>query len=699
MFEQIKGLLGLNKPQMAEKTAPRFNEELADFVNKEFERRKNERKPYELQWRLNMEFLNGNQYLDIDAETMTIQDVPRVYWYQEREVFNQIGTIAETRIAQLSRTTPIMKVRPASNDQADISSAKVSSKILHSLWHDEELNKKYDKFIAWLEVCGTAFYKPIWDKDKGRIVHQEDGQKDPNELNETLDKIEKELPNMEDDPFQSNMKRIIIREGEVDVDVVSPFEIYPDNSHGDFDDTRSVIHARAYHIHDIEDWYGVKVDAEKVDVTTLQESASGMGGLGYSVGAFRGGTQTLKDHAIVKEYYELPSKRFPYGRFIVVAADKCLYAGVLPYMIGQDGEPGFPFVRAVSIDTVGSFWGKSVIERCIPIQRRYNALRNRKAEYLNLVTIGQWYMPDGAVEDETTLNNSPGNIIRYRNDGTGVRPEPVSYPSLPHSFENEESTLLAEFTSISGVSELSRYSEAPSGVKSGIALSIANEQDNTRISLTANQLEHASITLGKIILRLYRQFVQEPRLIRHVGSGSEIDVISWTVSDLKSDDVIIDNSAALSETPAQRRQMVFDLMASGLFAREEMNQFSPEGRRKILEMLEFGHWEGGVNEDDELQETKAKRENRKLMEGLLMGINDYDNDELHIKEHYRFMMSDEYEQLMQSEGGMYLDEIFKHHVAQHQNRQQMMMMQQLMAQQSIEGGGADKKSGSQSGKK
>jgi hypothetical protein len=64
----------------------RYNEELADYVNKEFERRRNDRKPYELQWRLNMEFLNGNQYLDIDSESMTITDMPKLYWYQEREV-------------------------------------------------------------------------------------------------------------------------------------------------------------------------------------------------------------------------------------------------------------------------------------------------------------------------------------------------------------------------------------------------------------------------------------------------------------------------------------------------------------------------------------------------------------------------------------------------------------------------------------
>lgn len=667
-------------PSLYENEKPRYNEELADFVCNEFERRKIDRQPYELQWRLNMEFLNGNQYLDIDTETMSIMDVPRMYWYQEREVFNQISTIAETRIARLTRQKPMMKVRPATSEQNDLSSAKVSSMLLSSTWHDASMDRKYNKFIAWMETCGTAFIKTTWDKNKGRVLQEELAEKDPQQLKKEEEKKEEGHIKTVDDPFFSEATRIILREGDIETEVCSPFEIYPDNSHGDFDDTRSVIHARAYHVDDIEDWWGVKVEEEKVDVVTLQSGGSGMGGLGYQVGSFRYSSQALKKHCLVKEYYELPSARYPYGRLIIVAGKKTLYAGVLPYNVGQDGEPDFPFVRAVSLPVVGSFWGKSIIERCIPIQRRYNALRNRKAEYLNLITIGQWYAPEGAVEDEEVLNNEPGNIIRYRNLGNGVKPEPVVFPSLPNSFEMEAQTLLSEFTAVSGVSELSRYSEAPSGVKSGIALSIANEQDDTRISLTTNQIEIASVDLGKKWLRLYRQFVQEPRIIRHVGSSSEIDILQWEASDLRSDDVIVDNSSALAETPAQRRQMTFDLMGTGIFNRPETNPFSSEGVRKILQLLEFGHWESGINEDEELQESKAKRENRQLLEGYQIPINDYDDDELHIREHYRFMMTPDYEEILASPQGVFFDELFRLHVEMHKQRLQAMMLEQQMAQ-------------------
>jgi hypothetical protein len=254
----------------------------------------------------------------------------------------------------------------------------------------------------------------------------------------------------------------------------------------------------------------------------------------------------------------------------------------------------------------------------------------------------------------------------------------VVFPSLPQSFEIEMDSLMQEFTAVSGVSELSRFSEAPAGVKSGVALSIANEADDSRISMTANQINIASIDLGRMWLRLYRQFAQEPRLLRHVGNSSEIDLLYWNASDLRSDDVIIDNSSAIAETPSQRRQMVFDLMQTGIFNRMETNPFSSEGVRKIMEMLDLGFWEKGINDDEELQVSKAKRENRMMLEGTLVPPNDYDDDNIHIREHYRFMMTTDYEEILQTEEGMYIEEAFKSHIAAHHERVIMMMQDQIM---------------------
>lgn len=108
------------KKQDTEK--PQFDDEIAKFVEDEYQQRREARLPFELQWRLNTEFINGNQYLDIEAASASIQEIPKLTWHQEREVFNQIAPIHETRVAQLSRTAPLLKVRPASQPKIASSS-------------------------------------------------------------------------------------------------------------------------------------------------------------------------------------------------------------------------------------------------------------------------------------------------------------------------------------------------------------------------------------------------------------------------------------------------------------------------------------------------------------------------------------------------------------------------------------------------
>lgn len=681
-MSKLRDMFGSNEPP--ERGV--FSEDLANFVNAEYQRRQTERRAFEIQWRLNLEFLNGNQYLEINPTTMAIEEVAKPFFWTEREVFNQISTITETRISRLTRQKPILKTRPASVDQSDQSAAKISSMLLQSAWHEQEIDVAYnDLYIPWLEVTGTCFFKVTWNKKKGRKIYE---GPDPN----MMPGQSEDLPTLEGDQaedskplFTQEPKIVTLYEGDIETSVVPPHEIYPDSSwRDDVQYCKSIIHARAYHIDDIKDMWGVSVESEEVDAITLQSINSGLGGLGYASGSFRSSSKKLKDHAIVKEYYERPSARYPQGRFIVVAGDKTLFAGVLPYQIGRNMELELPFIRTCAVKRVGCLWGTSIIERCIPIQRRYNAVRNRKAEYLNLVAIGQWYEPEGSLDDDAELNNAPGNRIRYRMSPNGAKPEPVSFPSLPASFENEISTLLSEFTSVSGVSELSRYSEAPAGVKSGVALSIANEQDDTRNGLTAAHIANAVTTLGKYWLRMYRQFAQEPRIMRGVGLARMAEVREWSASDLTSDDVIIENASALAETPSQRRQMVFDLLNAGLFNKPEASNLTDEARQKIFTLLEYGHWETGWDDDTQLQRSRAMRENRRMVDmGEMAQVMDYDNHDLHIQQHNIMRLQADYEELLRTPQGQMIDQMMQQHIQEHQywvQMQQMQMMQQQAAQ-------------------
>lgn len=640
--------------------APAYNEDLVNFVEREYNRRIEERRPYEIQWRLNLAFYEGNQFVDINTASMTLEEQPILYDWEEREVFNHTAPNIETRISKLKRIRSLLKVRPGTTEQKDVHSSKVGSHILKTSYADQNMRDKYNDELAWMEICGTVLEKKVWNPKLGAVVGIIQNQ----------------------DPETGETAQEEVYEGRTETIVCPPQEILPDSCyHQDVDVCKSIIHHRAIHVDQIfEDW-GVRVAPEKAEAEKLQKSMIGTGGLGYGQGGFRMYTVKLENHAIVKEYSERPSKKYPQGRFIVIANKKLLYAGPLPFKVDDDQKPGLPFVKLVCLQRPGCFWGKTVIERLIPVQRRYNALRNRKAEYLNRCAIGQWMKEEESVdEDQFKMDaGAPGAIHTYRRGSR--QPNMVQNPPLPNAFETEEQTLLNEFAILSGVSEVSRDSSVPSGVNSGVAIGLLKEQDDTRISNTADNIDRFMILGGKMELRLNRQFVTLPRTLHSIGKDNVVEVIDWIGSDLHADDVVLDNASALTESPTQRRAMVFDLIKSGLMNDPDTGRIDREMRSKLFEMIEFGDWES-ADDETQLHLGKAERENRSLEKGQFLQPVSFDDHIIHISRHNKYRLTTDYEELI-AQNPM-VDQLFAAHVEMHviyMRQAAMAQMQQQMAAQ------------------
>lgn len=590
-----------------------FKDELIKLVKSEYDRRKTERIPFELQWQLNINFLGGNQYCDISLETRSVVEIPKLYWYSEREPYNHIAPIYETRLAKLGKVDPSLKARPSTNSRQDISSAKICTALLKGTYSEKKMLEKIKYANAWAEQTGTVFHKPVWDIRKGKILG---------------------VLNDEE-----------IREGDINQSVVPSFEIFPDSPFSEgIEGCRSLIHARAMHVDDIFEQWGQEVKGREVDVFNMSQTSIGCGGLGYTANVQKVTPAKKKNHEVVLEYYERPSRKFRNGRLIIIAGTTLLYYGELPYMIGDDNERGIPFVRQVCIDRPGYFWGISVIERLIPIQRSYNAVKNRKHEYINRCTIGVLTYVDGSIDIETIESDGipPGSHIPYM-DGKQP-PRFLENGGLPPEFENEEAKLENLFTVISGVSSFARESTPPVGANSGVAMEIVKEQDDNRLSLTAENIRLAVIRVGIMWLRLYKQFAQGPRVLKYVGSNNDVQVMDWQSTDITTFDVVIESENELAQTPAQRKQMVFDLLNAGLFNDPDTGHISRAVRSKILEMVELGNWESGDSVDVE-HINRAMRENMFLEKGQVPHIFEFDDDGLHMNEHIKYMLTTDFEQL------------------------------------------------------
>ncbi|MDR3292880.1 MAG: hypothetical protein LBT20_02110 [Clostridiales bacterium] len=606
----------------AEKKKSEYYEDIVSDVLRDFEKRREERKSFELQWRLNMNFFIGNQFTEITADG-DIDDSGKLYFWQEREVYNHIAPIVETRLAKLGSVKPNLNVRPLTGSETYVNTAKFASKILQAVFDRTEIHSLVNEATMWAELCGTAFYKIGWNPNGGAAI----GKKPDGSL---------------------------VYEGETDIVVCPPFHIYPDNLNApDMRSLKSIIHAKAYTTEEIKELWGVEVKPNDVGVFAAENSFAA-GGLGYTASIRKLIFEKRDNCAYVVERYTAPDKEHPEGELVIVAGDRLVYQGGLPFYNDFSGSP-FPFIRQTSVDQAGAFFGVSIVERLIPIQRAYNAVRNRKHEFLNRISMGVLAVEDGSIDTDNLEEEglSPGKILIYRQ---GSRPpHMLDMSRVPSDFNYEEEKLLNEFVVISGVSEITKFSNVPSSVTSGIALSLLIEQDETRLNLTAKNIKSAVRNIGIDIIGLYKMFAAMRRLKNIAGENDEALAEAFSVSELRRDKIAVESDNDAIETPASRRSMVLDLLRLGLLS-DENGKLSDRMRLKALETLGLGNWENS-RDTEEMHLKKAAKENQSL---LLDEIepDGFDEHGLHIDEHVKYAVSNRLDQAVK--------ERFARHIQAHE---------------------------------
>jgi len=595
----------------------------------DFKRRQEERKSFENQWQLNMNFYMGNQYCTIGYGGK-VEDFDKQFFWQEREVFNHIAPIIENRLSKLGRVKPIISVVPATNDAIDVKSAQISKKIINALSSKIDFNQIIDEATKWSEICGTVFYKVVWNNELGQtIAINEEGKK--------------------------------VKGGDVDISICSPFEIFPDSiSRERIEDCESVIHAKVFSVDEVKRKYGIDICGEDINIFSLDSTSFGLGGLGYSFSANKIAEGVKKDSVIVIEKYIRPNSENPNGRLIIVAGDQLVYDGEMPYENGSEREREFPFIMQKCMNQPASFWGASVIERIIPVQRAYNAVKNRKHEFLNRLSMGVLNVEDGSVDLDNLEDEGlcPGKVLVYRQGSKA--PEFLTGEKLSGDFAEEEKKLLDEFSSISGVYDISEDRYVASNL-SGSALEILINQYQQKLSSASDNMKNAIKMLAKQVLRLYKQYALVPRLARIAGENSEVDIFYFNSNDISSDDIRFEAEDDFGENVRDRRDMIFSLVDKGLLA-DDNGKMSNRMKIKILELLGYGLWEN-AQDQSELHIKKAGKENLDMLACDEKKPSEIDNHELHINEHICFMLSQDFEEKVKN--NQKIEEIFLNHIRKH----------------------------------
>ena len=445
------------------------------------------------------------------------------------------------------------------------------------------MREKLFELALSIITCGTGYFKTYWNPNEGDVIDEEG-----------------------------------TRLGEVNVEVVSPFELRKDPTAKKWSQVRWCVEEKLRNVHYVEEKYGVTVDPEDGLISTNLFDSMLL--------AVNGGIESkpVKDSVRVKEYWEIPSKQHPKGRHITIANGKLLQYEDNPY--GR-----LPYEPFVHIRVPGRVDGASVIEDLIPLQREYNTVKSQRIMNRNLTFNQRILAPAGALINDPT--SEPGEILEY-NVSKG-KPEIMTPPPEPGYVEADLERTLRDLENVSGIHEVSKGTTPP-GVKSGVAIAYLQEQDDTKMGPTIHSIENGLEKWAVFVLSIVEEYYQESRLVKVLGKNNQIEVIEFKGADIKGNrDVMVVAGSALPQSKAARQEFILNLVDRGIIQDPQV----------ILKLLEFGNMEE-VYEELAIDVNQAQSENKRWQQGDFSPIvRDFYNHQVHVGEHNKFRKSDDYEQL------------------------------------------------------
>ncbi len=572
---------------------PFYGEDLVKTVKMEADRRRNERLPYELQWRLNRNFLAGNQHCDIDVRKMTVENYRPPYDYMSEEIFNKIAPIMESRMAQFKSVSYDMEAVPETTGYEDVQQAAVAGALIVGRIGRNAFKKELNRAMGLCETDGTTFFLCWWDKEKGEPVDT----------------------------------------------VLSSFEILPaDLTEESVEGQSSIIIEQVKSPEEIFTLYGVKVRGEKVH-SYASLSTAGAGGFGYRSGTALFTPVERENCVVLRNYLEKPSGKYPQGRMVITAGDTLIYSGILPY-------EEYPLVSMKAMYVTGQFFGRSVIETMIPLQRSYNGIKNRINDYINRSACGQILIEEGSVDadDITERGLEPGASVIYARGATP--PKLMEEPTLSALAETQCAQLVSDMEYAAGVSALSANGILPNGVNSGTAIGRLQNIDSVRLSLYTENYRAALLCLAEKWITLYRNYLSEERAVRLVGNGARGAVALFTGRTLKYGVLRFLTENELKVKEDEQRERYLEALKLGLFS-EEDGSISAENKRFAVKKL-LGTDKSPPSEAD-LQHQNAQNENIDFELGEVLRIEPLDDHVLHLTEHRLYVLEDSFRERMKKD--------------------------------------------------
>lgn len=261
--------------------------------------------------------------------------------------------------------------------------------------------------------------------------------------------------------------------------------------------------------------------------------------------------------------------KYPFGRVVTKVGNVVLRDMPAPYKMYD-----WPYVLfRDNVDPEEPFYGFGEVELLKDPQRELNKRRSQIADNITLMGNGFWIVDTNSRVDRDKLSNRPGLVVT-KQPGSEVRREaPIALPS--HLFENIN-MIMKDMQNLTGVGDV-LGGIVPRGIRSGAGLSEAQDIAATRVRLKVKHMERSISEIGKLMIKLVKQYYTVPRVISILGANGSVQWVNFDGSKISGDwDIIIGCGSTLPVSKSLRFEQAVRLY-----------QLQAIDRRALLEAADF----------------------------------------------------------------------------------------------------------------
>jgi hypothetical protein len=631
------------------------------MVQEEWEKGIRKLQPYHRQWFLNTAYLLGFQHLVWHPSKNRLW-LPPSRRKQVRMTSNLMMSAYRINLSKLSGFDTLVSVLPNSNEQEDVDAARLAQKVWFHIKNDIKWRSLKRRLLGWVLSCGNGFLSVEWNPNAGQMLSQvQEEEVEQIKVNEEGDRVLDQFGN----PVMEMRTNVIgveqFRTGKISMKALSPFSVVPIGSGTELNECDSVIVGEWLSLEEIRRQFpdkGKYVTPEFRDTaSTFEKFLDGLVSPTTSqVNPQSGGVPSEKG-AVVKRYWQKSTPEFPDGRLIICANNVMLFMGDNPTPKNRDGDNPLPIVHYREIDVPFRLFGRSSIEDQIPDQKAYNKALSIILEHHSLFK-GKWVVPRGAHLKESNLDSSADEVVEAI-PIAGQMPHMINiHPPTPTLFsvlEKHKENMMEQ----SGVREVSRGA-LPAGARSGVAIQLLQESDNTQIGTTGIDVRERDAEIANLALLIASERMVVPQKIQIIGKNNEVDVVdNFTGDMLRGNTQVIAAGSNVPFSLVAKKAEILDMEQRGAFINPETGRTD---WRTVMELLEFGQTQD-VFSEQALDEAQAETENRQIMSGIMPIAKRYQDQELHVKIHNRRRKAPEYIEMIKQQPQ--IDQLYDQHLQQH----------------------------------